>query len=146
MQEHDSIVATKKSTSRRTFIKGGLVLAATAHTAVAVAEIPDSDLLRLGEKFEALFAEEEAARIVGKETDDWSAWDVAYARTDSIVQQIEATPATTAEGLRIKARCIQWCYGDDPVEIDQGNTTDVRLAQQIVQTLLKMANPAVLAA
>lgn len=132
--------------NRRTVLKGGLVLAATAHTAVSVAEIPDGDLFRLGEKFEDLFAKEEAARIVGRDTGDWTKWDEAYARTDSIVQQIEATPATTAEGLRIKARCIQWCYGDDPVELDGSDTQDVRLAQQIVQTLLKMTNPGASAA
>lgn len=124
--------------NRRTVLKGGVVLAATSHTAVSVAEMPDRSILDLGREFEAAYAEEEAARMVCRDTGDWSTWDSAYARTESIVELIEKETATTIEGLRVKARCIQWCYGDDPVDLATQETTDGQLATQIVNSLLKI--------
>lgn len=123
---------------RRTVLKGGVILAATSHTAVSVAEMPDRGILDLGLAFDAAFAEEEAARMVCRDTGDWSTWDAAYARTESIVELIEKETATMLEGLRVKARCIQWCYGDDPVDLALSDTTDGRLATQVVQALLKI--------
>lgn len=93
----------------------------------------DAALLILGQEFEAAFAAEQALQM----TDNGDAWDQAYAVTHSIVDRIEKMPATTLEGLRVKARCIQWCYGEDPVFQDaECETTDYRLAHQIVRALL----------
>ncbi len=101
----------------------------------------DLALLDLGRRFEAAFAAEEAARMIGRETDDWSAWDKAYAVTEAIVREIEVVPANSLEGFRVKARCVQWCYGDDPVFHDMDRqTTDVMIAQQIVRDLLEVAS------
>lgn len=124
--------------NRRDVLKGGIVLAATSHTAVSVAEMPDRSIVDLGLAFDAAYAEEEAARMVCRDTGDWSTWDAAYARTESIVELIEKEPVTTLEGLRVKARCIQWCHGDDPVDLALSDTTDGRLATQVVQALLKI--------
>lgn len=124
--------------NRRDVLKGGIVLAATSHTAVSVAEMPDRNILELGREFDAAYAGEEAARMVCRDTGDWSAWDAAYARTESIVKLIEKETATTMEALRVKARCIQWCHGDDPVDLALPDTTDCRLATQIVADLLKI--------
>lgn len=110
-----------------------------AATVPAIAKSADADLLELGREFEAAFAIEEAARHIGRETDDWTAWDAAYAKTDAIVKRIEKMPATTMEGVHVKARCVQWCYGSDPVFHDLENyTTDMRLAQGIVLDLLAL--------
>lgn len=103
----------------------------------------DAALLALGERFEGHFATEEAARIVGRETGDWDAWDAAYAETSAVVREIEAVRATTLRGLQIKARCIQWCYGDDPISSMDEHTTDIRLAHQIVRHLLALPYPPV---
>lgn len=122
---------------RRDVLKAGAVFAATSHTSVSVAEMTDRGILDLARAFEAAYAAEEAARMVCRETGDWTAWDAAYARTAIIVDLIEKEPATTMEGLRAKARCIQWCYGDDPVDLATQDTTDDRLATQIVNALLQ---------
>lgn len=47
MQEHDSTVASKKSTSRRTFIKGGIVAAACSPALAVAPENPVADLVEL---------------------------------------------------------------------------------------------------
>lgn len=124
--------------NRRDVLRGSMALATTSHTAVAVAvaEMPDRNLLDLGRAFDEAYAAEEAERAVCRKTGNWSSWDAAYARTESIVDLIEKEPATTMEGLCIKARCIKWCYGDDPVDLALNGTTDVLLATQIVKALL----------
>lgn len=110
------------------------------HTQFTVdpSEMPDHKILELAKTFEEAFANEEAVRKICQVTGDWSGWDAAYARTASIVELIEKEPATTMEGLRAKARCIQWCYGDDPVDLVTHDTTDDRLATQIVNSLLNI--------
>jgi len=124
--------------NRRSFLRAAPVAGvALAVPAVALAETPDADLINLGFAFDAAYSEEQAARAIGRETGDWDKWDDAYARSGAIVRQIEAVPATTLDGLRVKARCIQWCYGDDPIDLEgTSNTMDMRLAQQIVTSLL----------
>lgn len=123
---------------RRTVLKVGVVLAATSQTSISVAETPDRIIIDLARAFEAAYAAQEAARAVCRETGDWTAWEAAFARTESIVDLIEEETATTLEGLRAKARCIQWCFGDEPVDLAVQDTTDARLATQIVNALLKI--------
>lgn len=113
--------------------------AAVAIPVASAAPLVDQALLELGTKFEAAFAAEEPLRLATNDTDDltvWNAWEAASSLTEEIVNEIERMPATSIEGLRVKARCILWCSGDGSVSISDGKTADYRLAQQIVTSLL----------
>lgn len=133
--------------TRRAF--GGLAtksvaaVAAVAIPAVALASEPtsaDAALVALGEQLEAAWAATTAADE--KYRDDLSPeaeaiTEASYEAAAAIVHQIETVPASTIDGLRVKARAIQWCYDIDPVDlvIDQ-NTTDLRIANSIIRDLL----------
>jgi len=100
----------------------------------------DAALVALGEELEAAWAAEVAA--YEKYRDDLSLeaeaiTEVTYEATAAIVHQIETMQAATIAGLRVKARAIQWCYHDDPVDlvVDQ-NTTDLRIANSLIADLL----------
>jgi len=100
----------------------------------------DVELKHLGGELEDAIAAEkaiEAAYNAGQYEDEDVALDATYASTHAIIDQIVAIPASTIEGLRIKARAIQWCYHDDPVDlvVDQ-NTTDLRIANSLIADLL----------
>lgn len=99
----------------------------------------DAGLLQLGRDFDAAWEAEEAERLIARETDDWDAWEVCYASTEAIARRIETVPATTLAGFRVKARAIQWCYGDDPVNLVIQDTVDQRIANGIVNDLLALA-------
>ena len=107
----------------------------------------DVELKHLGAELEDAIAAEkaiEAAYNAGQYEDEDVALDAAYANTHAIIDQIVAIPASTIEGLRIKARAIQWCYHDDPVDlvVDQ-NTTDLRIANSLIADLLAVPPAAV---
>lgn len=122
---------------------GGLVNTAVADAlrfmmATAAAPPPSSDtpLLALGEEFEARWAEQRAYPI---ENGD-SGYQALDARTDEIADLIRKVPATTMEGLRVKARVVQFCQGDDlsePVEFTSGDRLgDTVVAASLINDLL----------
>ena len=95
----------------------------------------------LAKRFEEAWAAEKAAEHTLKAAQtpaDEKPWDDAYAVTQKVVNEIEAMQATTLDGLRLKARAVQWCYGTDVIDLrcDQ-DTTDLRLATSIVEDLLR---------
>lgn len=122
--------------TRRTLMKAGATAIVPAY-AIAPEEA-DAELLQLGRDFEAAWEAEEAERLTARETDDWDAWEVCYASTEAIARRIETVPATTLAGFRVKARAIQWCYGDDPVNLAIQDTVDQRIANRIVTELLAL--------
>jgi hypothetical protein len=56
----------------------------------------------------------------------------------AIVERIVAAPATTIEGLRIKAKALSWCYAFEPIDLtaEFGDTANVRVLASIVRDLL----------
>jgi len=133
--------------TRRAF--GGLAtksvaaVAAAAIPAVALASEPtsaDAALLALGEQLEAAWAATTAAYEKYRDDPSLEAGvitDVADKAAAAIVHQIEAVPASTIDGLRVKARAVQWCYDADPVDLAvDRSTTDLRLANSIIRDLL----------
>ena len=129
-------MAERANTTRRTFLKGGVVLAAAAHT-VALAPGMSDDILELGKQFEKSWAAEKAfyaSHDLADPAND-AGFDEVYFRTQNLVDLIEKAEATTLEGLRVKARAVQWCYGDDPMKLD-GDTTDMRISSQILNGIL----------
>ncbi|WP_375568791.1 hypothetical protein ABWH92_12395 [Ahrensia marina] len=104
-------------------------------------EHPDAALLILADRLEMASAQARVLIIKSQEEktlDADRAWEKAADIELEIVHQIEGIPARTLHGLRVKAKALQWCYGDDPVEFGEGQTTDVRLAAQIVRALLTL--------
>jgi hypothetical protein len=65
-------------------------------------------------------------------------FEAAFKRAVMIVDKIIAAPATTIEGLRVKAQALRWCYAFEPIELtrDLGETTDVRVLASIARDLL----------
>lgn len=100
----------------------------------------DAALVALGEELEAAWAAEIAA--YAQHRGDLSLaheaiTDAAHKASKAIILRIEAMAASTIDGLRVKARAVQWCYDGDPVDlvVDQ-STTDLRLANSIIADLL----------
>lgn len=126
--------------TRRTALKAlPFAIPAIACPVVAnAAQQADQALLELDAKFEAAFAAEEVLRLARPETDNLTEWEAASALTQEIIDEIELIPATSLEGLRVKARCILWCSGDGSVSICNGFTADERFARQIIMSLLKI--------
>ena len=115
--------------------------AAAATVAVpAVADTADAELLALGMEFEAAWAREVA--LFASFGDDLTeaqgvALDRAYGAVGAVVDQIERMSARTLDGLKVKARAIQWCYHDDPVDlVVDRRTTDLVIANSIIRDLL----------
>lgn len=54
-----------------------------------------------------------------------------------IVDRIERAPATTLEGLRVKARAVAWCRSEED-GLELGDTLDMCIASQILDTLIAM--------
>jgi hypothetical protein len=59
---------------------------------------------------------------------------------DGIERQILATPATTIEGLRVKARVACWALLGDLDAVDQ-STTDKRMMASILCDLIRLHDP-----
>lgn len=95
----------------------------------------DAALLELGNRLETAWEIQQRndGRPGGSRTAD------AYKRALAILSEIERTPATTLEGLRlrVKALAIAWCHqGTEPFSIAPNPTTTIRLAKSIVEDLL----------
>ncbi|MGA2492164.1 MAG: hypothetical protein ABSF67_04355 [Roseiarcus sp.] len=65
-------------------------------------------------------------------------FEAAYKKAKGVVERIVAAPATTIEGLRVKAHALAWCYSFEPIEFVAafGDTTDVLVLASIVRDLL----------
>lgn len=95
----------------------------------------------LAKRFEEAWAAERAVEHLldtAKTIEDEEPWEAANLATQKVVDEIESMKATTLEGLRLKARAVQWCHGNDTVDLrcDQ-DTTNLRLATSIVEDLLR---------
>src|SRR4051812_31035602 len=118
--------------SRRRF----LMTAPAAAVAVGKAILPaDAELLHLGAELERAWTHEKAADAL---------WEPAYRAACGIFTQIEQSPATTLDGLRVKALAAHWCVNGDEFTPDifqvvphgSGPTTDIRLAASVLRDLL----------
>ena len=57
-------------------------------------------------------------------------------RRDGLIDAIEAVPAISVDGLKVKAQAIKSIYPDrQAFELGAASTTDMRLAVQIVEGL-----------
>lgn len=125
-------------------------LSAASSKGIAASCKPDAELLRLGAAFSDVWSKQAALEAELNRTpplidDDlrWNGFDRLYSEASSIVDQIEALPATTLAGLVVKARACHWCHAGEPVDerffaIDGKPTTDMRLAAGILSDLVAM--------
>lgn len=98
---------------------------------------PDAELVRLGAALDAAWAAQDAIEEAGGD-----GFDEAYAAALAVARRIEALPATTLAGLRVKARVVAWCHGGEPIAADDlvaGHATDMRMVAAIVRDLLATA-------
>lgn len=119
-------------TSRRNFLVRAAVIAPTAALPVAAAPSADAELLHLHGELCAKWVAERAIP-----DDDHEAIDAAAADCSATVAKIENLPATTMEGLKVKAAAFLWCRsGELDFELSPHRTTDVRLAESILRDLI----------
>ena len=97
----------------------------------------DNILIDLGDQLERAWSERRRVdRSAGSKKDRAAS---AYAHAANIVRQIHALPASSLEGLRVKARAISWCHrGEKAISLSLASTTDVRLAKSIIADLCRL--------
>lgn len=130
--------------TRRTALAGILSAPLVSAVQAEADHHPDAALLLLGEELEtrwALLNLVAAKSMITRDKADDAAFDEAFAATSAIVDMIEQHPVRTLDGLRVKARAVLWCQGDEIVDLIQDqDTTDVRIASSIVNALLGVAS------
>lgn len=137
-------MAAHANITRRSILKtaGAVSLLGTGVTAAEAIETshPDAALLLLGEQFEAEWVAYELVVAQYHGDSSQSADDICqtgFDRCKRIVAGIECATARTVDGLRVKARAVQWCFGADVIQFGRGETTDVRISAQIIRALLE---------
>jgi hypothetical protein len=146
-------MANLSSITRRSIVAAGASLPAVAvlsSTARGVhAAGSDVELLELGRKLVEAWREERAlVATLDLNYDDYSdemqarfdAVDEACAKCRAIVDRIEQSPATTLNGLRVKAQAILWSRSGDmdflSGDLLNRDSFDVCLARSIVRDLI----------
>ena len=95
----------------------------------------DAVLLHLGEKLDAAWTDFHA--LEGDATAFGAQYDKAWACCSQITTEIQAIPAQTLAGLRVKAKAIAHIHCDEKsISFQDDPTTDVQIAQSIVMDLL----------
>ena len=95
----------------------------------------DVGIIKLGHQFDALAAEFDHAIDHGTNI----AWETLE-KFDRILTEIIATPATTMDGLCVKARVTCWARLGD-LDGDEQSTTDDRIALSIIRDLIRLYHP-----
>lgn len=121
-----------------------ITLAGTAEAAAKADESdhPDYVLMALSDELDAAQAATDRVAIETRDcvpgSQDDKRFHDAYDRCRKIVNRIETTPARTLDGLRVKARAIEWCHvSNGEICLSESETTDIRLAHQIINALLR---------
>ena len=111
----------------------------SASAEAGVLDHPDAALLQLSEELDRAWDAEQAVfavwrNVCSNEADENT--DAAAAVSSGIVEQIGETPATTLDGLRVKAKAVLWCHCGELESLDGDDaTTDIRLADSILRDL-----------
>jgi len=104
-------------------------------TLLAEGECADERLLNLGREFTTTVANID--RAIDQRTDIADQW---LGQLDRLDAEIVATPATTTEGLCVKARAACWASLGD-LDPEGQSTTDRRMALSIVRDLIRLYDP-----
>lgn len=99
------------------------------------------ELLEAHRKARAAIALAEEAMDLGDEesAQEHDAAAMEYARhAEAIARRMTTLPAETLEGMRAKARAVEWFYPDAVIDLGiRGRATDVELAESILADLLR---------
>ncbi len=115
-----------KPYSRRSVLLSAALIPASAGLRPAQTPAADSVLVALGREFDALAAKLDGdLRIPGETLEEFS----------QVETQIIATPATTIEGLCVKARVTCWAQLGD-LDASDHSTANERVALSIVRDLI----------
>ena len=101
--------------------------------AIGKASSTDARILELGQEFDTLTAQIDHAIEDGTDI----AWEVLH-QLDGVEAKIVATPATTIDGLCVKARAACWALLGDFDSVDQ-STTDRRMMASIARDLMGLS-------
>ncbi|WP_018688707.1 hypothetical protein [Ahrensia kielensis] len=94
----------------------------------------DASLLDLGNQLSQAYQQQ----VLNAEAPD-DRYNPAYEKSWAIVSKIDCTPATTLEGLKVKAQALLWCRGGvNYVDCMGDDTTDMRLIGSILDGLHKI--------
>ena len=121
--------------SRRSILGSLAVSPVLASPTLTTEASAGAHLLALARQFDALAAQIDYAIENGSDI----AQDILY-QFSHIEAEIVATPATTIDGLRVKARAACWALLGDLDSADQ-STTDKRMALSIVRDLIRLHDP-----
>jgi hypothetical protein len=99
------------------------------------------ELLEVHKKARTAFALAEEAMDLGDEeaAQEHDAAAMEHARqAEAIARRMTMLPAKTLEGMRAKARAVEWFYPDAVIDLGiRGRATDVELAESILADLLR---------
>jgi hypothetical protein len=99
------------------------------------------ELLEAHRKARKAFALAEETMDLGDEeaAQEHDAAAMEHAReAEAIARRMTALPAETLEGMRAKARAVEWFYPDAVIDLGiRGRATDVELAESILADLLR---------
>ena len=101
---------------------------------IEAVESADARLIRLVAEFEALRRQE--SQLLSASPIDEPALESFMAEIESLALQIEKEPITTIEGLKVKARVVEWCLSEQ--DIGTGGTLDARLSMAIAKDILRI--------
>lgn len=59
------------------------------------------------------------------------------AEVKAIIEKIAQARAKSLDDMRVKARAVRWCYGEE-LEPDPSDTTDIRVMSSLVRDLLSL--------
>ena len=99
---------------------------------MAVASIETDHITALSRRLEISHADVTSTEYEAPE------FDALFARYSDCLNEIADIPAGSPASLKLKARALALIYGADPLLADAGDSTDVRLARQIINGLLTL--------
>ena len=97
--------------------------------AFAAPTVADAELIQLGRQFDEIITALDGDNAEG-----------ALGQLAVIEPAIVAMPATTIEGMRVKARAARWAMGGDFEEL-AGPSTDGRMGRSIILDLIRLYDP-----
>jgi hypothetical protein len=121
-----------KQFSRRSALFSAAIIPAVAMSRHAQSAATDSALLALGRRFDSIAAQLDDH---GLDTD----WDTLY-EFDRVLTEIVGMPATTIEGLCVKARVGCWTLLGDFESADK-SAAGAQMAFAIMRDLIRLRHP-----
>lgn len=97
----------------------------------------DTELLELGRQFEEIVTQMDM--VTDRKLED-AALGGLLAKLELVEPAIVAFPATTIDGLRVKARAAAWALLGD-LDPTGGSTTDERMSMSIVRDVIRLYDP-----